>query len=218
MVSLHSRPCPRPTTILSPHLSVPPPAPHLDDLCLSYTPPKRSSDSSSTPKTGASEIDASYHFQSAGILRNPSPEPHLLSPFKRKAGTQESTYGVVFMVQIHSGLGGWVKLIKRQQQQQHFSKENLAYKNTACPSCLRLPCTCLHVPCLRLCVCQSACVDRYSVSARACGACAGPLCANALHLLARAFPMPARVLCLHLVNILNYSEFPNSIDCCSSSG
>jgi len=37
------------------------------------------------------------------------------------------------------------------------------------------------------------------VPASACGVCAGPLCANALHLCARVFPVPARVLCLHLV-------------------
>jgi len=73
---------------------------------------------------------------------------------------------------------------------------------TACPSCLRVLCTCLRVPCLRLCFCQPACVDRYCVPARTCGACAGPLCANALHLFARAFSVPACVLCLHLVYIL----------------
>jgi hypothetical protein len=37
---------------------------------------------------------------------------------------------------------------------------------TACPSCLRVLCTCLRVPCLRLCVCQPACAGRYR--ARAC--------------------------------------------------
>jgi len=77
---------------------------------------------------------------------------------------------------------------------------------TACPSCLRVLCTCLRVPCLRLCVGQPACVGRYRVPARACGACAGPLCANTLHLFARAFPGPASVLWLHLVDILNYSH------------
>ena len=66
----------------------------------------------------------------------------------------------------------------------------------AWPSCLRVLCTCLRVPCLRLCFCQPACVDRYCVPARTCGACAGPLCANALHLFARAFSVPACVLCL----------------------
>jgi len=77
---------------------------------------------------------------------------------------------------------------------------------TACPSCLRVLCTCLRVPCLRLCFCQPACVDRYCVPARTCGACAGPLCANTLHLFARVFPVPACVLCLHLVDILNCSH------------
>jgi len=67
---------------------------------------------------------------------------------------------------------------------------------TACPSCLRVLCTCLRVPCLRSCVFQPACVDRYHVPARACGVCAGPLSANTLRLFAWAFPVPARVLCL----------------------
>jgi len=63
----------------------------------------------------------------------------------------------------------------------------------------------LHLPARTLPLfvfCQSACVDRYCVPARTCGACAGPLRANTLHLFARAFPVPACVLCLHLVYIL----------------
>ena len=73
---------------------------------------------------------------------------------------------------------------------------------TACPSCLRVLCTCMRVPCLRLCVCQPACVDRYRVPARACSACAGPLYSNVLHLFAHAFA----VLSLHLVDTLNCSH------------
>ena len=86
----------------------------------------------------------------------------------------------------------------------------------SCPSCLCVLCTCLRVPCLRLCAYQPACEGRYRVPARACGACAGPLCANALHLFARAFSVPARVLRLHLVDIFNCGEFSNPIDSCSS--
>jgi len=87
---------------------------------------------------------------------------------------------------------------------------------TSCPSCLHELCTC--EPCLRLCVCQPASVGRYHVPARACDACAGLLCTNALHLFARAFPVPARVLCLHFVDTLNCGEFTNPIDSCNSSG
>jgi len=43
----------------------------------------------------------------------------------------------------------------------------------------------------------------------------GPLCVNSLHLFARAFAVPVRVLSLHLVDILNCNEFPNPIDSCS---
>ena len=67
---------------------------------------------------------------------------------------------------------------------------------TACPSCLRVLCICLRLPCLRVCVCHPACVAslRYRAPATACSACAGPLCSNALHSFARAFAVPARVL------------------------
>ena len=47
---------------------------------------------------------------------------------------------------------------------------------------------------LYLTLCQPACVGRYHAPATACSACAGPLCSNALHLFARAFAVPARVL------------------------
>jgi len=77
---------------------------------------------------------------------------------------------------------------------------------TACPCSLRVLCNCLRVPCLHLCVCQPACVCRYRVPATACDACAGPFCANTLYWFARAFPVPACVLCLHLVDILNCSH------------
>jgi len=65
---------------------------------------------------------------------------------------------------------------------------------TACPCCLHVLCTCLRVPCLRLCVCHPACVGRYRAPATTCSACMGPLCSTALHLFARAFAVPARVL------------------------
>ena len=65
---------------------------------------------------------------------------------------------------------------------------------TFCLNVSRVLCTCMRVPCLRLCVCQPACVSRYRMPATACSACAGPLCSNALHLFARAFAVPARVL------------------------
>ena len=45
---------------------------------------------------------------------------------------------------------------------------------TTWPSCLRVLCACLRVPCLCFCVCQSACVGRHRVPARACGACEFP--------------------------------------------
>ena len=44
----------------------------------------------------------------------------------------------------------------------------------------------------------SAYLHRWCVPASACGACSGPFCTCALHLFARAFPVPARVLCLAL--------------------
>mmetsp|Transcript_61126 Transcript_61126/g.89669 ORF Transcript_61126/g.89669 Transcript_61126/m.89669 type:complete len:206 (-) Transcript_61126:163-780(-) len=86
----------------------------------------------------------------------------------------------------------------------HSRGSHLAWPGTctACPSCLRVLCTCMRVPCLRLCVCQLACVGRYRVPARACSACAGSLCSNVLHLFAHAFA----VLSLHLVDTLNCSH------------
>ena len=69
--------------------------------------------------------------------------------------------------------------------------------STAWPSCLRVLCTCLRVPCLCFCVCQSACVGGHRVPARACGACAGPSGANALHLFACAFPVPQLTNSIH---------------------
>ena len=77
---------------------------------------------------------------------------------------------------------------------------------TFCLNVSRVLCTCMRVPCLRLCVCQPACVSRYRMPATACSACAGPLCSNALHLFARDFAVPVRVLSLHLVDILNCSH------------
>jgi len=68
---------------------------------------------------------------------------------------------------------------------------------TAWPSCLRVLCTCLRVPYLCFGVCQSACVGRHHVPARACGACAGPSCANALHWSAHAFPVPQLTSSMH---------------------
>jgi len=59
---------------------------------------------------------------------------------------------------------------------------------TAYPCYVRVLCTCLCVPCPRVRVCQPACLARCCVPASACGACAGPLCACALHLFARAIP------------------------------
>jgi len=52
---------------------------------------------------------------------------------------------------------------------------------------MRVPC-----PCLR--VCQPACLDRQTVLARVCCAGAGHLCARALLLPARAFPVPAHAI------------------------
>jgi len=87
---------------------------------------------------------------------------------------------------------------------------------TACPSCVRVLCTCLRVPCPRLCVCQPVCLGTYTMSASACGACAGArVPCTLLH-------VPSLCLCvcfvLHLVDILNSVEFPNFIDSCRSSG
>ena len=44
-----------------------------------------------------------------------------------------------------------------------------------------------------VCAFASLLVDRHCVLLSACGACAGPFCASALNLFARAFPVPARV-------------------------
>jgi len=49
-----------------------------------------------------------------------------------------------------------------------------------------------------------------------CCACAGPLWVCALHLIARAVPVPARVLCLAFGR--HYGEFSCPIDICSSVG
>ena len=84
----------------------------------------------------------------------------------------------------------------------------------AWPRCLRcmafLFARTLHLPartlplflCSPVCLCQSACDGGHRVPARACSACAGPSCVNALHLFARAFPVPARLICLFLADIL----------------
>ena len=62
----------------------------------------------------------------------------------------------------------------------------------------------LHLPartlplflCLPVCLCES-CVVGHRVPARACGACAGPSCVNALHLFACAFPVPQLTNSIH---------------------
>ena len=60
--------------------------------------------------------------------------------------------------------------------------------------CGRSELCCLRVPRLHLCVRQPACVGRYHAPVTECNACAGSLCLNALHLFARVFAVPARVL------------------------
>jgi len=65
-------------------------------------------------------------------------------------------------------------------------------------SYVRVLFTCLCVPWPHMCVCLPVRLSRYRVPASACGTCAGPLCACALYLFARAFPVPACVLCLPL--------------------